>query len=201
MPDEDEIYVSYHDISEKEFFSRMREVLKRQVQGIKSYVSHLTENPDEDLVGQLEPLGEYVDSFLSNLRMYSKAKILSKTQKPRWAMIDIYLVSNSSRKNTINTIESIGLTEKDFTCIITGDDVEHSKPDIEMYRKILEMNGLKPHEFLVFGDRETDAIPAIKLGMNAVVCDYKEFKSLLKRLISEGFRESSERPRENASNK
>ena len=97
----------------------------------------------------------------------------------------VYLASNSSRRNTMKTLHGIGLSMCDFNYIITGDDVSHSKPSIEMYETLLKISKVKPEEIMVFGDRETDIIPAKKLGMNGMVCTYEEFKPLFRKICDE----------------
>ena len=51
----------------------------------------------------------------------------------------------------MNALEHIGALEA-FTLIIAGEDVEHGKPNPEIYNKVLEKLNIQPSEALVFED-------------------------------------------------
>ena len=93
----------------------------------------------------------------------------------------IYIATDTSRKNALDTLSKAGISFLMFDEIITGDDINLPKPHTELYEKILEKEPkIEPCQMLVIGDRITDIIPAIKLGMNGIVCDFYIFKELLK---------------------
>ena len=56
-----------------------------------------------------------------------------------------------------------------FDVIISGDDVEKSKPDSETYLKCAEALNVQPHECLVFEDVPKGVESAANAGMKAVV--------------------------------
>lgn len=80
------------------------------------------------------------------------------------------IVTNTSRKGTVRTLELLGLPLRIFRGIITADDVSYSKPDLEPYVKALEMTACPPHQHVSIGDREkVDIFPAKKLGMRTIL--------------------------------
>jgi len=80
------------------------------------------------------------------------------------------IVTNTSRKGTIRTLEILGLPYKLFQGIITADDVARSKPDLEPYLEALKMTGSPASQHVSIGDREkVDILPAKKLGMRTIL--------------------------------
>jgi FMN phosphatase YigB (HAD superfamily) len=90
---------------------------------------------------------------------------------------ELYLATDSSRNNAIQTLKTAGYPPEMFKKIITGDDVKFAKPNTEMYEKIVVQIGYQdeemtrteynPYDWIVIGDRITDIIPAAKLGLRA----------------------------------
>jgi len=79
------------------------------------------------------------------------------------------IVTNTSRRGTIRTLEILGLSPRIFQGIVTADDVVRSKPDIEPYMKALDMTGSAAHQHVSIGDREkVDVLPAKMLGMKTI---------------------------------
>jgi HAD superfamily hydrolase (TIGR01549 family) len=95
---------------------------------------------------------------------------------------DLYIVTDTSKINLNKTLEASGIGKHFFKNIITGNDVKNPKPETEPYEKILE-EGYEPEDVIVFGDRYTDIIPAQKLGMIGILCNYKQFKEVLKWML------------------
>jgi len=80
------------------------------------------------------------------------------------------IVTNTSRKGTIRTLEILGLSDKMFQGVITADDVARSKPDFEPYLEALKMTGSPASRHVSIGDREkVDILPAKKLGMKTIL--------------------------------
>ena len=80
------------------------------------------------------------------------------------------IVTNTSRKGTIRTLEILGLSDKMFQGVITADDVARSKPDLEPYLEALKMTGSPANRHVSIGDREkVDILPAKKLGMKTIL--------------------------------
>lgn len=91
----------------------------------------------------------------------------------------LIVATNTSKLNAVNTMRDANIPEV-FDYIITAEDVVSGKPDIEMYVLILEKTGFKASEILVFGDRLTDIVPAVKLGMTGIASNYDNFKEVIK---------------------
>jgi HAD superfamily hydrolase (TIGR01549 family) len=79
------------------------------------------------------------------------------------------IVTNTSKRGTLRTLEILGLSPNIFQGIITADDVHRSKPDTEPFEKALEMTGELADQHVSIGDREkVDIAPAKKLGMRTI---------------------------------
>jgi len=117
---------------------------------------------------------EYL-KIMDNLPIYSDKdeELIELLKKCPYEM---YIVTDSSRKNALETLKAAGIDSL-FKNIITGNDVKRGKPETEMYQKILDLNPqLKPKEIVAIGDRITDIIPAYKLGFYALMCDKEMLK-------------------------
>ncbi len=80
------------------------------------------------------------------------------------------IVTNTSRRGTLRTLEILGLKPGLFKALITADDVVHSKPDTEPFVKALNVTGAPPSTHLSIGDRESvDIVPAKKLGIRTAL--------------------------------
>lgn len=74
------------------------------------------------------------------------------------------LAIGSSSKNTPFILERIGLSDY-FDAVSDGNNIEHSKPDPEVFLKAAQMLGLKPEECLVVEDASAGAKAAHAGGM------------------------------------
>lgn len=93
----------------------------------------------------------------------------------------IYVATNTSKKNALESLKKAGISILMFDGIISGDDINLPKPHTELYEKILKKEPkIEPSQILVIGDRITDIIPAGILGMRGLLCDFYIFKKLLK---------------------
>lgn len=79
------------------------------------------------------------------------------------------IVTNTSRSGTIRTLAALGLSPEIFREMVTADDVLHSKPDLEPFRKVLTITQDSAYRHVSIGDREkVDILPAKKLGMKTI---------------------------------
>jgi HAD superfamily hydrolase (TIGR01549 family) len=79
------------------------------------------------------------------------------------------IVTNTSRRGTMRTLEILGLSPDLFRGIVTADDVVRSKPDVEPFEKALEITGHPAIEHVSIGDRDkVDILPAKALGMRTI---------------------------------
>jgi HAD superfamily hydrolase (TIGR01549 family) len=79
------------------------------------------------------------------------------------------IVTNTSRRGTMRTLEILGLSPDLFRGIVTADDVVRSKPDTEPFERALAITGHPASEHVSIGDREkVDIVPAKALGMKTI---------------------------------
>jgi FMN phosphatase YigB (HAD superfamily) len=96
--------------------------------------------------------------------------------------MDVFLATDTSLLNAKSTLKNAGINPSRFKSMKSGNDIIEPKPNEEMFQAIMEENCLEPKECLAIGDRMTDAIPAIKLGIPTIVCDHDSFIEILKRM-------------------
>lgn len=78
------------------------------------------------------------------------------------------IASSSDRKWVVGHLTRLGLAHH-FKVIHTSDDVEHTKPDPELYNLALKSLGLKPHQAIVFEDSPNGVTAAQRAGIFTVV--------------------------------
>lgn len=80
------------------------------------------------------------------------------------------ILTNTSKKATLNVLKTIGLSLNVFTAVITAEDLEKSKPNPEAFLKITEVTKVKPEECVYIGDRDNvDIVTPKKLGMKTIL--------------------------------
>jgi FMN phosphatase YigB (HAD superfamily) len=89
--------------------------------------------------------------------------------------VPLYLATDTSRKSCVKSLRAAGYPLRLFDKILTIEDVDKPKPDLEIFRRL----GVGPG-FIVFGDQQTDVAPAIKLGAKGVIV--KSRKELIQNL-------------------
>lgn len=80
----------------------------------------------------------------------------------------IALASSSRRVSVLGHLKEAGITDY-FEAVVTGDMVEHSKPDPEIYRMACESLGLPPCEVMAVEDSPNGIRSAAAAGMKAVM--------------------------------
>jgi putative hydrolase of the HAD superfamily len=96
--------------------------------------------------------------------------------KKRWKLA---MLTNLSRKSTLNIIEALDLDPEIFNPLITASEMEKGKPDPEPFKKIIEYLGLEPSSIMMVGDSiSSDLAPAKKLGMKTALVSEKESSPL-----------------------
>ncbi|HEX6747575.1 MAG TPA: HAD family hydrolase [Longimicrobium sp.] len=78
------------------------------------------------------------------------------------------LASSSNREWVEPQLRRLGLWHY-FDCVRTGDDVERSKPDPELYRSVLRCLGVEATRAVAFEDSPNGALAAKRAGMFCVV--------------------------------
>jgi HAD superfamily hydrolase (TIGR01509 family) len=81
------------------------------------------------------------------------------------------LVTNNPRSVGRKGLEAVGISEY-FRAVIGLDDTMRSKPDPAPYSRAASSLGLEPAACVSIGDRyDVDIVPALSLGMGAVLVD------------------------------
>jgi beta-phosphoglucomutase len=78
------------------------------------------------------------------------------------------LVTTASKVNVANLLEHFGFDIKLFDAVITGEDVDHGKPDPECYVKAMSRLNVGPEECLIFEDSDVGLEAARRAGVEAV---------------------------------
>lgn len=82
--------------------------------------------------------------------------------------IQTALVTSSIYGRAMELLKDHGL-DTAFDCAVTSEDVTHSKPDPQIYRKALEKMNLRPEEAVVIEDSENGILSGVGAGIR-VVC-------------------------------
>ncbi len=80
----------------------------------------------------------------------------------------IGLASSSRREWVLGQLSRLGLLPC-FEAVRTADDVEHVKPDPELYLRVLDALGVAPSDAVAFEDSPNGALAARRAGMRVVV--------------------------------
>jgi len=80
------------------------------------------------------------------------------------------LFTNWEMETVKSILSHIQIDLQVFKNILTIEDVQKSKPDLEGFKKVVDRSGISPHEILFVGDREeVDILPAKKVGMKTAL--------------------------------
>jgi HAD superfamily hydrolase (TIGR01549 family) len=110
--------------------------------------------------------------------------------KGKWK---IAMLTNLSRKSTLNILKALGLDSNLFEPLITASEMEKGKPDPEPFRRIIKTLSLKPSSMMVGDSVSSDLAPAKKLGMKAALVSEKEISTPLADLEVRSIRELREK--------
>ena len=91
-------------------------------------------------------------------------RAIDHAQKVGWK---VGVLTNKGRRSTRFTLETLGLLEH-LGCVISGEDVEDSKPDPEGLRRAAGLLGVQPARVLMVGDSPSDINAARNAG--AISC-------------------------------
>jgi HAD superfamily hydrolase (TIGR01509 family) len=83
--------------------------------------------------------------------------------------------SNSIRESVELMLRGSGIWEL-FDCVLSNEDVEHAKPDPEIYLAACERLGIKPHEALIVEDAPHGIEAARRCG--GVLCQVTGFNEV-----------------------
>ena len=86
------------------------------------------------------------------------------------------IITNINTKFLLNILNTLGLSKDLFSYLITSDDTPESKPHPAPFLLAIEKAGALPEEIYYVGDNvKKDIAPAKKIGMKAILVDYKNF--------------------------
>ena len=81
--------------------------------------------------------------------------------------VPMAIASSSPRQFIENVIQKIGISEY-FTVWISGEEVEHSKPEPDIFLKAAELLNAKPHACAVIEDSTSGTVAAKRAGMKCI---------------------------------
>ncbi|MFC1646713.1 HAD family hydrolase [Patescibacteria group bacterium] len=108
---------------------------------------------------------EHIEKYFDR-RKYAKRdeKLINMFEK--LSRFKHYILANGSQKGIRETLKVLGVSEKNFTKIVTSEIVGVNKPDLKGFKYILAKTKLNPLSHMMIGDRVTsDLEPARKLHM------------------------------------
>ena len=79
----------------------------------------------------------------------------------------IAVATSTHRERAIQRLESVGIKEK-FDDMVCGDEIEHSKPNPEIFLKAAKKLGLEPEECIVIEDSPAGVEAGYKGGMKVI---------------------------------
>ena len=77
------------------------------------------------------------------------------------------MASSSPRDEILRTVRELDVAEY-FECLISGEEVENSKPAPEIFLKASELINIPPQECIVIEDSENGVIAAKRAGMYCI---------------------------------
>ncbi|MGQ9721296.1 MAG: HAD family hydrolase [Candidatus Jordarchaeum sp.] len=111
--------------------------------------------------------------------------------KSKWRLA---MLTNLSRKSTLDILSALGLDSDIFDPLITASEMEKGKPDPEPFRRIIKDLDLKPSSIMMVGDSiSSDLEPARKVGMKTVLISEKEITTPLADLKVKNIQELMEK--------
>jgi beta-phosphoglucomutase family hydrolase len=93
--------------------------------------------------------------------------VLNLIQELKRRGIKLAVGSSSNRKLVNYILNKLNLTHT-FDCVITAEDIEHSKPDPEIFLKAATELGVKPNQCLVIEDSKLGVEAAKSAGMKSI---------------------------------
>ena len=153
--------IKFPDRTNKEFYSSFNAELLYSL-GIL---------PDNNLLDQI-----FVNCSYLPWEKFDDTEVLEKIEQP------IGVISNFN--NTLrNKLDKFFNTN--FSDIIVSEEIEISKPDIEFYKKALDIIDVDHNKILYIGDSvKLDLHPAFKCGITTLVIDRDNFYTGLENRIS-----------------
>lgn len=122
----------------------------------------------------------YWDTILELMRPFDYVMPLFKYLKDKG--IKIAILTDMTAHIQYRKIERLGLG-KYIDCIVTSEEAGAEKPDVKMFKCIIDKLGFKPNEILMIGDSLCKDVDGAKTaGMKAIL--YEEEEKLLEAINS-----------------
>lgn len=97
--------------------------------------------------------------------------------KEKWKLA---MLTNLSRKSTLNILKALGLNSNLFEPLISASEMAKGKPDPEPFIRISQALDLNPSSIMMVGDSvSSDLAPAKKLGMKTALVSEKKISTPL----------------------
>lgn len=103
--------------------------------------------------------------------MKGAESLLQALQDAGWS---VALATSTSRKTTMHHLELSGFTHY-FSVIVTGDEIQHGKPNPEIYLTACKKLHSKPEETYAVEDSENGGTSACAAGMQCCLFPTKQF--------------------------
>lgn len=85
------------------------------------------------------------------------------------------MLTNLSRKSTLNLLKALGLDADIFDPLITASEMKKGKPDPEPFRRVIKELSVDPSSIMMVGDSiSSDLAPAKKVGMKTALISEQE---------------------------
>ena len=147
----------------------LKKHISRGAIGIIEFASTVNGRSVDSSLIRSEFLEDYKDNCFINTKlnnnMNNLIEYLTKKQ------ISIGVVTNKHSRYVNKIIDGLGLSEK-LDCVITGDMVSNTKPDIEGLIKASEITQCNVLNTIYVGDDERDIIAGRNAGMISVAADF-----------------------------
>ena len=109
-------------------------------------------------------------------------ELLQWLQDEKWR---VALATSTGRESTMHHLESAQMTQY-FDQIITGEQVQHGKPDPEIYEYLCDEYWLEPEESVFIDDRPVNIKGAETCGIHGIVFrSYEQAKKELDEFLKE----------------
>ena len=124
------------------------------------------------------PIAKSIDE-LTEIQLHIKSDLLQKSdlkaipgivellEEIKIMRIPIAVASSSPRQFIDSVVEKIGI-EQYFALMLSGEEVEHSKPEPDIFLKVAGLLNVNPSECLVVEDSKSGTTAAKKAGMMCI---------------------------------
>lgn len=120
----------------------------------------------KELIEQIKSLGE--DRFDEQLHLLEPMEHVVQIAKRFHGVLPMAVCSGGHRRAVVASLAVAGI-EHLFDAVVTGEDVEHSKPAPDVYLRGLELLAVEPSAAVAFEDSEIGIASARAAGIAAVV--------------------------------